>query len=815
MASLLAVSSLSWAGTPVEKPPVRTEAVWVWGGGETESINEWRYFRGTASFNVPPRVALFRISADTRYSLWINGSFVADGPVRGGPADGMFDRLEVSKYLQPGSNTFAVLVHHSGNRAWRRNGERGGLFAQMDWLEDGHRRSFISSEEWKTVEAVEWARNATAIGGGAGYFEDYDARKAQPAEWTATWFDDSGWDDAEPASQALAPVPGISSRPRAEYRIKPEKKARYGVITETAGGESPEPSKTAFFFNNPADFTVKPCPAGGLPYVVYDFGRIIAGSPRIETDGGVGAVIEISYSEEAGGGAGVYRDLERCDRYTCRGGMQSWGPQGVRGFRFVRLKFRNLPAPLRCRFWAVGDKTPAVNEGTFRCSDRRLNAVWKACVRTLDLCTFDALVDNPTLQAVSAPDILASASASYVLRSDREKPLRSLRLVGQTLGDDQYLSGYYPQAPRERADENGLVWILALAEYYRWTGDAGFIQESLPGIKLALSWYESRLSPEGLLDYSPSRVWIDGDDRRAGNTMKKDCDGVSVCLNALYAGALDAASALSGAVGNQGYSADWKARAAAVRAVLTEKAWNKEGGYFYDCISHDVPADNLSQQANTLGALYAGLPADRTGKLLNLIGMMGEQGHAEWALIGTPYFERYRLEALADNGKAAEAVRIIRQRWGGMLADGATTFGEKWEHKPGRSMCQARSAHPAYFLVTRVLGVTPAVPGMSKVRIAPQMAGLESASGRVPTPFGMLEVEWEKRGEGIAVQVSCPEGVEAVVELPLAGINRPVLKVRGKKAWREGQPAPEGVVVEKTTVSVQVGSGRRSKVELY
>ena len=816
-------SAIQRAGPVPAANPVRTEGIWIWGPGETKSLNERRYFRGIVAFPAPPRVALLRISADTRYSLWINGSFVADGQVRGGSArfpaggPGAFpsDRHEVGRFLKPGPNSIAVLVHHAGGNFWMNSSDQGGLFVQVDWLEGGHRRSFISSEEWKTIEAFEWERNAPVIGGGAGYFEVYDARKAMPVEWTSTWFDDSEWDFAEPAIPPSFPSPSFSSRPREENRIRPEKMVRHAVIIDTPEGESMEPSKSAFFFNNPTDFTVKPGAGGESPFVVYDFGRIIAASPRLETEGGEGAMVEISYSEEAGAGAGIFRDPDQCDRYICGSGSQTWGPLGVRGFRFVRMKFRNLPAPLKFRFWAVGDRVPAVDDGSFHCSDRRLNAIWKACVRTLDLCTFDVLVDSPTHQGLSAPDVLATASASYVLRTERDLARRSLRLVGDTRDDDGYVTGVYPQVPRERADENGLLWIIALADYYNWSGDSAFISEIIPDIKFALSWYESRASTAGLLEYSPSRIWIDDDDRRAGNVMKKDCDGASSALNSLYAGALEAASRLADSAGKTEYSGDWRAKAAAARKAMNDKLWNPGENCFYDCVSHDIPAGNLSQQSNALAALYAGVPADRIGNLLSLIVRKGDEDHAEWAQIGTPYFERYLLEALADNGMTTEAVRILRRKWGAMLAEKSASFGEKWTPFSGRSMCQGRSAHPAYFLVTRVLGVTPAVPGMSRVRVAPQMGGLEYASGRIPTPFGILEAGWKRRGDGISVELVCPPGVGATIELPTAGITRPVLRIGGRRVWKEGQAAPEGVVVEKSLVKVEVAPGKRAEVELY
>ena len=810
-----ALSAICWAGPDAPALPVRNEATWIWGSGETNPVNERRYFRGNVFFANPPRVCLLKISADSRYSLWINGRYIVDGPARGGDGEIPFDRHEVGKFLMPGNNTVAVLVQHVGGSIWGHNSKNGGLSVQMDWLESGHRRSFISSEDWKNLESREWGPGDEIIGGGAGYFESYDARMAVAVEWTTTWFDDSEWENAGPIVGPDANFPVGAYRPTDENRIKPEKMVRYGVITDSPEGEMFERSKSICYFRNPVDFTVRAGKDGESPCVIYDFGRMIAGSPRVETDGGDGAIIEVSYSGENGNGFGIFRDGQGFDRYICRGGMQSWGPTGVRGFRFVRLKFRNIPAPIRCRFWAVGGQTVVKDTGYFRCSDKKLNSIWKACVRTLDLCTFDVIVDNPVIQGLSAPDVLASVSSGYVLRSDRDMAKRALRLIGGTADADGYLSGAYPQIPRERADENGLLWIISMADYFKWTGDYSFISTNIPQIKLILSWYGTRLSSSGLLEYSPSKIWIDDDDRRGGSVMKKDCNGASASLNALYAGALDGASVMADVSGFPEYSIGWRSQAADLRKAVNGIMWNQEEKCFYDCISHDVPAENRSQQSNILCALYGGVPSERVGKLLNLVGIMGEEDHAEWALIGTPYFERFRLEALAENGMTTQAVKLIKRRWGAMMVEEVPVFGEKWTNKPGMSVCQARSAHPVYFLITRILGVTPAVGGMSKVRISPEMGGLEYASGGVPTQFGMIEVEWKKHREGISLEVLCPAGVEASVELPVPATGKPVLRFNERRIWKSGESAPEGVIIDKEMIKVKVDPGKRVKVELF
>ncbi len=101
--------------------------------------------------------------------------------------------------------------------------------------------------------------------------------------------------------------------------------------------------------------------------------------------------------------------------------------------------------------------------------------------------------------------------------------------------------------------------------------------------------------------------------------------------------------------------------------------------------------------------------------------------------------------------------------WRGMLAIGLTTTPERPE--PTRSDSHAWSAHPNYGLLATVLGVRPAAPGFREVRIAPQLGLLRRAEGRVPHPYGNIDVELIRTGEdGLTATVTLPPGLTGVFE---------------------------------------------------
>lgn len=149
------------------------------------------------------------------------------------------------------------------------------------------------------------------------------------------------------------------------------------------------------------------------------------------------------------------------------------------------------------------------------------------------------------------------------------------------------------------------------------------------------------------------------------------------------------------------------------------------------------------------------------------------------------FYGYFVLLAKAKTGDLSGALDLIRTYWGGMLDAGATTFWEDFEtdwlkdsfgidtmpvagkkdihadfgkycYKGIRhSLCHGWAGGPAAFLSEKVLGVTPLEPGFRKVRIKPDLGGLNQICGTVPTPYGLITVEADQKGQ----KITLPNGV--------------------------------------------------------
>ena len=135
--------------------------------------------------------------------------------------------------------------------------------------------------------------------------------------------------------------------------------------------------------------------------------------------------------------------------------------------------------------------------------------------------------------------------------------------------------------------------------------------------------------------------------------------------------------------------------------------------------------------------------------------------------ISTPYMRFYELEALCVLGEQEQVMKEMKEYWGGMIREGATTFWEKYnptdkgaEHlamygRPyGKSLCHAWGASPIYLLGKYYLGIQPVKAGYSEFSITPVLGGLKWMEGTVPTPNGEIHLYMNEK----TIKVTATEG---------------------------------------------------------
>jgi hypothetical protein len=328
-----------------------------------------------------------------------------------------------------------------------------------------------------------------------------------------------------------------------------------------------------------------------------------------------------------------------------------------------------------------------------------------------------------------------------------------------------------------------LQWILNAEQHWLYSGELEVIEAVFPAIQRALAWFERQIGPNDLVADLP--FWHFMDWSALGRR------GEAAALNAQLAGALRAAARLATALESPRPARRYAVLAARIAAALDARHWDSRRGVYVDTVDPASGRQDLrvSQHANGAAILWDVAPRERWPSIVERIGDArrltftaappiapdGEVLDPESGVVlANTFYSHFVYRALCKAGRFDLVVRLMRERYGPMLARGATTLWESFE--PTASLCHGFSATPVYQLSTEALGVAPLVPGFTRFRVAPQPVDLEWARGVVPTVRGDVEVAWQRAGTRIALDLAVPDGSEATIVAPsgyrLAGSGR-------------------------------------------
>ena len=121
-------------------------ANWIWDGSSEYERNYWLCFR-KEFFVLNVQSACLYISADSRYTLYINGKQIGRGPGRYWPFAIDYDTYDIDCELCEGKNVIAVEVNHYGTSTSQYIHQPGGLFLQLDILHNGKEKETLCSDE--------------------------------------------------------------------------------------------------------------------------------------------------------------------------------------------------------------------------------------------------------------------------------------------------------------------------------------------------------------------------------------------------------------------------------------------------------------------------------------------------------------------------------------------------------------------------------------------------------------------------------------------------------------------------------------------
>lgn len=783
-------------------------ARWI-GLPETTDGDVYFYARKAWQRTANSRTSTIHVAAQSRYSLYVNGSAVGKGPARGTRTRSYFDSYDVSPLMKPGTNWVSVAVRGSHSGSFTMAGTHPALLLQMDDGEVG------TDETWEVLRASEWRSEPPFFSFQIGRMEWRDLR-GTPVGWQigadgARWQTATAIDTADLRQLRILPrdIPALQAN-----RISPARIVSAAIVD--ADGEHAEDVAQLIQDENHnpihSEFSIPviiagtesivvPPPGNGAGLaILVEFPTEINGVIEIDLQGPSGTVVDIGYDEQVTSdqrlqtAPHVYRFA---DRYVLAERPATLTNElHERGFRFVQVVLRNFSEPVRIsRIEAIDRTYPFGRSSNFHCSDPQLNRIWDASVRTLRVCATDTFVDCPLREnTLYLNDLFVESISALQAFGDGRLSKRCLLLAASQQRADGLLPAAIPYGPLPFKKGDGSDYLTfpaanllipqMIKEYYMQTADAELARELIPVAAKILQAISRWKNSAGLV-VPPKEHWnfIDWSFQLTGHEL----DGrTTATLNWLYVGALETAAALAKEVDSSQPCDSWLREAEQVTAAIDRSFWEPNRRIYHEYLSGDGDqfASKLAQ-AVALGS--QNLQNERRSALI---------GHLPDESILSPelFMHKAIFDALEGTDAASRGLELIRRHWGPIVESGSETIWEVTVHASGRSafhdagsLCHGFSTSPIGYLQRNVLGITPTAPGYKVFNINPKLGDLTSAIGSVPTPHGYIDIAVERNASRVAVEITVPPGTTGSVEgMDVLGAGTHQLELRlSPMKWRQ------------------------------
>lgn len=674
---------------------------------DADKIGTWIEFQKEIVLKKNPGKVEAKISADSKYWLWINGELVVfEGSLKRGPnpRDSYYDVVDLGSYMKKGLNEIKVLLCYFG---------KGGMShydtGKSSFILDAAQIGLYTDSSWKS-------RRLSAY----GISEDKEPNYRLPEsiiKYDARLADSDAWKPSvELGSWGDAPWNTIHQRPIPMWKD-------YGVKYLDFKEGKDDKGNVIISARLPYNCQMTPL----LSLTDEGEGTLV----RIETDHAV-----LSFDCQC-----LYAE------YVTRKGRQDYESLGwLNGHNLYVI----YPADADITVHSLGYRETGYDcefEGNFTSSDDFLNRYWKKAVRTLYVNMRDTYFDCPDRERAQW-----WGDATHLLgQSFYQLSPSANALARKAIHDLAYWqrSDGVLYAPVPEHDCTGELPAQSLAAvgpygfwlYYMHTGDRQTIIDVYPAVKRYLSLYE--LDQDGLTAFRmgdwPWGDWGENIDLR-------------LLLAAWHYLALDAAIGMAEVSGNTADIAGYKE----IRESIYKAFNGFWTGYAYRHSSYQLATDDRVQAL----AVVSGL-AD-SSKYEAIYEFFKEYEHA------SPYMEKYVLEALVRSGHGDYAMERFKKRFQMMTDDpDHDTLHEGWDPNimGGGSFNHAWSGGMLNVTAEHICGVRPVEAGWSRFEICPYPV-IKECDIEIPTVKGMVRSSFKDTDEAFILNVTVPKGTEAQVKLP-------------------------------------------------
>ena len=406
---------------------------------------------------------------------------------------------------------------------------------------------------------------------------------------------------------------------------------------------------------------------------------------------------------------------------------------------------------------------PVSAEGHVYTDDEQLDQVYEVCKRTLEICRQSMHLDSPRHQ-----ELLACAGDYYIESMMTAFTFGDMRLaaldVERTARWLEFNDG------RMFHTNYSLIWVQWIEFVRQYTGDNALVEKCRPGLLRLLRRFDGYIGEKGVVEDPPDYMFVDWVVTDGYSMHHPPKYLGQTVLNAFYYKALTTAAEFARLCGWPEAEA-WQGRAAGLKEAFNRCFYDDEAKMYIDGLGdpatgsrwqpENIAARHFSRYSNTLAALYDLCPPTEKARLVRLAA--DEQSGLPPV---QPYFMHFILQAVCGAGLTEEYGLSLFDKWKPMVGECPKGLKEGWiKPEPNYSFdhSHAWGGTPAYHIPLLLTGFRMLEPGFGKIALYPRLFGLNYADVSFPTPYGTIRCVQQK---GKRPTITIPNGLKWELSAP-------------------------------------------------
>lgn len=739
------------------------KAKWITHPTESTLDSRVFLFRKTFSLKAKPKKFIIYISADNRYRLYVNGTYIVSGPSQGDINNYRYETVDIADNLTSGDNTLAVEVVNFGEYR-----KASTMTFQTALILQGDKENAVNVDTdtdtgWKVTrnfgfESIPFVSDSLRGYYAAGPGEKIISSK-YPWGWKNVDFDDAKWLKPKVGTVEFAVGRGFlfgstwylvpRTIPFMEESVK-----RFGEVARATGMKVSDD-----FIKGKAPLVI---PARKKITILIDQKHHTVGSPVMEYSKGKGATIKMTYSEAmynedwTKGNRNVVKDKKILGYYDIvkadGGENRAFKPFGQKTYRFIQLDIETKNQPLQIDdYYGVYTVYPFKENAKFETNDKVLADIWNTSWLTLRNSSVEGFIDPYYEQLQYIGDSKIEALVSISVDGDDRLMKKAIEMFDNSRLPNGLTQSRYPSYIVQVIPTFSLIWVNMIYDHFMYKNDDEFVKKFTPGMKTVLDWWASKVDSTGMPTAMQWWNFTDWSKDFHNGIPNGADDGYSASIALQYVLALQNASNIFEYYKMNDEADKYSKLAERIQKSVMDRCYVEEKGM----IAETVNKKTYSQHTNIMAILTNTVSKDAQKELMSKI-------LDDKSLIQTTiYYKFYLFEALQKAGMGDEYLNLL-ENWTNQLDQGLTTFAET-DIEP-RSECHAWSASPNYHLLKIVAGIYPADKHFESVMVEPNFGKLDMFDAKMPHTKGFIEVNLKKDKQKIKGYISLPPNTTGILK---------------------------------------------------